>query len=147
MLSQVFIHFRKVFYFFYFLLFRATPVAYGGSQAKCQIGAVAGSLTHRARPGIVPTTSWLLVGFISAVPRRELLCVCVCELQCLVLSIGLLPFPLLSASHVLLNPIYLFLFLLFKIFLHLGVPVAAQWVKNSASIHEDVGSIRPRSVG
>ena len=25
----------------------------------------------RSRPGIKPTTSWLLVGFVSAVPRRE----------------------------------------------------------------------------
>ena len=30
------------------------------------------SLTHWARPGIEPTTSWFLVGFVSAVPRREL---------------------------------------------------------------------------
>ena len=34
-----------VFYFyFYFCLFRATPVAYGGSQARGQIGAVAAGL-------------------------------------------------------------------------------------------------------
>ena len=32
----------------------------------------AGSLTHWTRPGIKPQTSWFLVGFISAVPRREL---------------------------------------------------------------------------
>ena len=31
----------------------------------------AGSLTHWARPGIEPKTSWFLVGFISAVPQRE----------------------------------------------------------------------------
>ena len=30
-------------------------------------------LTHWARPGIEPVTSWLLVGFVSAVPWRELL--------------------------------------------------------------------------
>ena len=30
------------------------------------------SLTHCARPGIEPTTSWLPVGFLSTVPRREL---------------------------------------------------------------------------
>ena len=29
------------------------------------------SLTHRARPGIEPTTPWFLVGFVSAAPRRE----------------------------------------------------------------------------
>ena len=33
----------------------------------------AGSLTHWARPGIESETSWLLVGFISAVPQWELL--------------------------------------------------------------------------
>ena len=34
----------------------------------------AGSLTHFwVRPGIKPTSSWMLVGFISAVPQRELL--------------------------------------------------------------------------
>ena len=31
------------------------------------------SLTHWARPGIEPATSWFLVGFISAVPWWELL--------------------------------------------------------------------------
>ena len=31
----------------------------------------AGSLAHWARPGIEPATSWLLVGFISAVLRQE----------------------------------------------------------------------------
>ena len=31
---------------FYFLLFRATPVAYGGSQARGQIRAVATGLYH-----------------------------------------------------------------------------------------------------
>ena len=69
-----------------FCLFRAAPVAHGGSQARGGIGAVAaglhhshsnarselsvtyttarrntGSLTHGARPGIGPTTSWFLV--------------------------------------------------------------------------------------
>ena len=72
-------------------------MAYGGSQARDRIGATAaglhhscsnarsepslqptpqfmataGSLTHRARPGIKPTISRFLVGFISAAPRRE----------------------------------------------------------------------------
>ena len=32
----------------------------------------AGSLTHWARPGMEPSTSWFLVSFISAVPRQEL---------------------------------------------------------------------------
>ena len=30
------------------------------------------SLTHGARPGIKPEISWFLVGFVSAVPQREL---------------------------------------------------------------------------
>ena len=83
-----------------FSLFRGTSTAYGGSQARGLIGATAaglnhshsnarsnenlrptpqptshgntGSLTHRARPGIEPTTPWFLVGFISAAPRQEL---------------------------------------------------------------------------
>ena len=49
---------------------------------QCQIWAASasyttahsntGSLTHRARPGMEPTTSWFLVGFISTIPWREL---------------------------------------------------------------------------
>ena len=31
-----------------------------------------GSLTHRERPGIEPTSSWILVGFILAEPQWEL---------------------------------------------------------------------------
>ena len=80
-----------------FLLFRATPKIYGGSQAGGRIGAVAvglchsrsqiwamsvsyttalghaRSLTHWSRPGIEPASSWKPVGFVSAAPRRELL--------------------------------------------------------------------------
>ena len=58
------------------------PYAAGGAQARGRIRAVvaglchshsnAGSLTHRVRPEIEPTTSWFLVGFVSAVPRWEL---------------------------------------------------------------------------
>ena len=60
------------------LLFRAAPMAYGGSQARGRIGATAAGLhhghsharssTHSARPGIKPATSRFLVGFISATP-------------------------------------------------------------------------------
>ena len=77
-----------------FLLFRATSMAYGDSQARGQIRAVAaglhqshsntavtytiahsnaGSLTHWVRPGIEPATSWFLVWFFFAEPWRELL--------------------------------------------------------------------------
>ena len=54
-------------------------MAYEISQAGGLIGATAttahgnaGTLTHQARPGIEPTTSWLLVGFIYAEPQWEL---------------------------------------------------------------------------
>ena len=84
---------------FFFFLFRAVPPAYGGCQARGPIGATAAglhhshsnirselrlwptpiahgnarSLTHWARPGIKPATSWFLVGFISAAPQWKLL--------------------------------------------------------------------------
>ena len=58
-------------------------MTYGGSQAGGRIGAVAAglhhshsnvrSLTHRARPGIEPESSWIPVRFISTEPQRELL--------------------------------------------------------------------------
>ena len=85
-----------LFFFFFFLLFRATPTAYGCSQSSSLIGVTAaglhhrqqlqiraasvtytiahgnaGSLTHCTRPGIEPETSWFLVGFVSAAPRRN----------------------------------------------------------------------------
>ena len=57
-------------------------LAYNNSHSNCEIQAAsvtytiahsyAGSPTHWARPGIEPASSWILVGFISAVPRREL---------------------------------------------------------------------------
>ena len=62
-------------YLFIYLLFRATPVAYGGSQARGRIGATAASLhhshskarssTHWARPGIESATSWFLIVFVN----------------------------------------------------------------------------------
>ena len=65
-------------FFFFPPLFRAAPTAYGGSQARGWIGAIAAghsnarSLTRWARPGIEPETSWLLVRFIPTAPQREL---------------------------------------------------------------------------
>ena len=74
---------------FFFFFSRAEPMAYGGSQARGPVRAEAGwpmpqqrriqatsatyttahgnarSLTHRVRPGIKPTTSWLLVRFVN----------------------------------------------------------------------------------
>ena len=83
------------------MLFRAAPKAYGSSQVRGPIRATAaglhrshshtgskprlqpipipiaqgnaGSLTHRAGPGIEPTSSWILAGSLTAEPRRELL--------------------------------------------------------------------------
>ena len=58
---------------FFFLLFRATPAAYGGFQAWGRIRATAaglhhshgnaGSLTHRVRPGVEPASSGMRAGF------------------------------------------------------------------------------------
>ena len=68
------------FFFFFFGLFRAAPVAYASSQARSQIGAGAAglchshtrSLTHWVRPGIKPTSLWILVRFITTEPPWEL---------------------------------------------------------------------------
>ena len=80
--------------FFFFFVFLGPHMAYGGSQARGLIGAVAaglhhshsntrsephlqtyttghssaGSSTNWARPGIKPATPWFLLRFISAVP-------------------------------------------------------------------------------
>ena len=88
--------FQRVFFVFFFaFFFRAAPVAYGGFQARVLIGAVAmpepeqrgiqamsatyitahgnaASLTHWAGPEVEPSTSWLLVRFVSTVPQGEL---------------------------------------------------------------------------
>ena len=45
---------------------QAASVTYTTAQSN------AGSLTHWARLGIKPTTSWFLVGFVTAAPRWEL---------------------------------------------------------------------------
>ena len=76
------IRFFCLFVFVFVLLFRATPAAYGGSQARGQNGVTAASLyhshsntrspTHWARPGIELESSWILVAFIFAVPQWEL---------------------------------------------------------------------------
>ena len=85
-------------FLFFFCLFRSTHVAYVSSQARGQRGAAAASLHHshsnmgceravsvtdttahsnvRSRihwVRIKPTSSWFLVGFITAEPQRELL--------------------------------------------------------------------------
>ena len=85
----------------FFFLFRAAPLAYGSSQARSQIGAVAtdiaglchihsntmsatyitvdgniGSLTHWAGPGIKHTSSWILVRSVTAEPHWQLQVLC-----------------------------------------------------------------------
>ena len=67
----------------YVAFWRATCLASGSSPAKGAIGAPAasihhshsntGSLSHWARPGIEPTSSWIVVGLITAQPQWELL--------------------------------------------------------------------------
>ena len=82
-------------FFFFFVLFKAAPTAHGGSQARglqshsCQpqpqqrqiwassvtyttAHGNARSLTHWARPGTEPTTSWFLVGCVSTAPWQGL---------------------------------------------------------------------------
>ena len=76
--------------FFFFFAFKAAPTAYGGSQARVRIGAIAashsnvrsephlgptttaygnaGSLTHWVRPGIKTTSSLILVRFLTHWP-------------------------------------------------------------------------------
>ena len=97
-----FFSFPFFFFFFFFFLsfvfFRAVPAPYGVSQARSLIRAVAaglcqshrkarskphlwptpqftgnaGFLTHWARSGTKPSTSWFLVRFVSAAPQRDL---------------------------------------------------------------------------
>ena len=64
-----------------FFFFRATLAACGSSQARSQVGATAAglhhshsntrSLTHWARPGIKPTSSWFPVRFLKHWATKE----------------------------------------------------------------------------
>ena len=69
--------FSFLFFLVFFCRFRATPVAYGGSQATAatlhKAHGNARSLTHWVRPGLEPATSWFLVGFVSAASHWQLL--------------------------------------------------------------------------
>ena len=92
-------HLKPVLFFFFFfsffLFFRAAPEAFGSSQTRGRIGAVAASqchsrsntrskqhlppslqlmATHWVRPEIEPVSSWTLVGFYTAEPQWEPLC-------------------------------------------------------------------------
>ena len=71
-----FLFFLSFFFFFLVFFFRATPTAYRNSQARDRITAAAASLHHilnPLRPRIEPESSWILVGFITTEPQRELL--------------------------------------------------------------------------
>ena len=85
-------------FFFFSLLFRATPMAYGSTQAMGWIGGIAAGLHHShgnvrsklylqphttahsnarspihcVRPGFELASSWILVRLVSAVPQWEL---------------------------------------------------------------------------
>ena len=84
-------------FFFFFLLFRTTLLAYGSSQTRGQIGATAAGKHHShintssepclwptpqltavpdpwptVRPRIKPTSSWILIRFISSEPQWNL---------------------------------------------------------------------------
>ena len=82
-------------FFFFFFFLRAAPSAYGGSQTRGQIGAIATSLSHsntgsdrrlQPTPQLLATPDpqtteqgqrikpiWILVRFISTEPQGELL--------------------------------------------------------------------------
>ena len=86
-------------------VFWTAPAAYGSSQAKSQIGAVATampdlshicdlyatahgdtrSLNHRVRPGIESTSSWILVGFVT---MMEILSYCIFHIRDFCLSLS-----------------------------------------------------------
>ena len=52
---------------------RATSATYTTAQGNAR------SLTHQARPGIKPATSWILVEYVSTVPQRELFYLVFCH--------------------------------------------------------------------
>ena len=71
---------RYVHFLDFLLFFRTSLMAYGSSQTRGQIGAVAMGLhhshsnvvsTHWAKPGIKPASLWILVRFITAKPGRK----------------------------------------------------------------------------
>ena len=66
--------FIYLFIYLAFCLFRAAPVAYGGSQARDLTGAiVAGLPQSHSHRGSEPATSWFLIRLVPVGPRRGLL--------------------------------------------------------------------------
>ena len=56
--------------FFFFGLFRAAPVAYGSSQARGPIGAIASGLGH-SHSNTIPEPSLCLIPKLMAMPDPE----------------------------------------------------------------------------
>ena len=69
------------------------------SATYTKVPGNARSLTHEARPGVKPTSSWILVGFVAAEPWRELLIFLNVKLT---LPNDYLSIYLLSLSHAIL---------------------------------------------
>ena len=68
--NQLYINNTFIYIYIYIVFFRAAPMAYGGSQTRGRIGAVAAGLhhshnmwdlSHWVRPVIEPASLWLLV--------------------------------------------------------------------------------------
>ena len=58
---------------FFFFLFRAAQYEIRAvSETSTTAQGNTGSLTHSARPGIKPTSLWILVRFVTAEPQWEL---------------------------------------------------------------------------
>ena len=100
-------------FFFLFFLFRTIPVPYGSSQTRGQIRATAASLhhshsnvgyvcdlhhnhsntrslTHWGRPGIEPTSSWILVLFVNSWVMKGMICIVSLYLNIKVLNWGVI---------------------------------------------------------
>ena len=112
--------------FFFFFLFRATPRAYGSSLAWGWIGATVANLchshsnsgsepclrptsqlmampdhlTHWARPGIEPASSWIPVGLVTTEPRQELLHPPFLLTLCCLLVLSFLPMRTQSLDYI-----------------------------------------------
>ena len=99
------------------------------------------SLTHRARPGIEPATSWFLVRFVSAAPSQELL-----KGQNLKRTVRNPTRKKKRGGGVdkSLDNAFLDTFYIqkeWKTKKKIGVPIAAQWLRNPTRNHEVSGSI------
>ena len=86
-ISRIIFNFPLPCSFFFFLPLRVAPVACGSSQPQqrgiwatsltCAVTwGNARSLTHWARPGIEPASSWILVGLVTAAPQWNLPLLC-----------------------------------------------------------------------